>query len=311
MNTAALRCLGLVLATLVLGVSACERKSAPPGAQPAPAADTATNAAPEYLAIQSTLPKELLDADAGKGAALAGVITAHTAAMQRLVDATKRPDCDFGVDRSAGLDAMMPHLGKMRGLARALRADAERALAAKDLDGAAQRVAAMIRMGRHINQHGESMIEWMVGGAVASMGTGVVKDHPELVQAAWKTDIQQAIGEATPGDPLGIKRVLVAERAMGVRSLRENTVPDMTSMGGRNWKQVPQAEREQIAPVLDKLWERAIEAWDAPDAESKLAGVMREADASTAKGLIAAVDKMRKTATTLQADLNAANAALR
>lgn len=304
--------IGTSLVAILLFLAACEQKSSPPANQSAAAPDTsASNAAPEYLSIQASLPKEILDADAGKGASLAAALAPHAPTMQRLLDATKRADCDFGVDRSAGLDAILPHLGKMRGLARALRTDAERALAANELDPAAQRVAAMIRLGRHITQHGESMIEWLVGSAIASMGAGFVKDRPELAKAAWKTDIQQALAEATPADPLGVKRILNAERAVTVRSLREGKIPDMSSMGGRNWKQVSQAERDQIAPVLDKFWERAIEAWDAPDAEAKLAALMQEAEASQAKGLIAAMDKMRKSATTVQADLNAAGAALR
>lgn len=302
----------LFAAALLLTCAACDQKSSPPASTPATAADASSNnAAPEYLAIHAALPKEVLDAEGGKGSGLAPTLTQHAASFQRLLDATKRGECDFAVDRSPGLDTVLPHLGKMRGLARALRADAERALAAGELDPAAQRVAAMIRLGRHITLHGESMIEWLVGSAVASMGANFVKDHPELAKAAWKTDIQQAISEATPGDPLGVKRSLNADRIITVRSLREGKIPDMSSMGGRNWKQVPQAERDQIAPVLDQLWQRALDSWDAPDAQTKLAAIMQEAEASPAKGLISAIDKMHKSAQTLQADLNAANAALR
>lgn len=311
--------LALLASSLAL-VSACEQRSPAPSPttttqaapSPAPASEpVATNAGPEYLAIHAALPKELLDAEGGKGASLSATLAQHSATFQRLLDATKRPDCDFAVDRSAGFDAVMPHLGKVRGVARALRADAERALAAGDLDAAAQRAAAMIRFGRHISLRSETVIEWLVAGAVGGMGAKFVSEHPQLAKAAWKTDIQQAITEATPGDPLALKRTLKAERAVAVRSLRENKVPDMSGMGGRNWKAVPQAERDQVANDLEKLWGRVLEAWDAPDAQTKLNALVREADSSPVKGLLPAIDKVYKTAESLQADFSAANAILR
>jgi len=309
--------LALLAASLAFA-SACEQKSPAPSTAtttptaPAPATDpAATNAGPEYLAIHTTLPKELLDAEGGKGAALSAALAQHSPTFQRLLDATKRPDCDFGVDRSAGFDAMMPHLGKVRGIARALRADAERALAAGDLDAAAQLASAMIRFARHINLRSETIIEWLVAGAVGGMGAKFVTEHPQLAKATWKTDIQQAITEATPGDPFGLKRTLKAERAVAVRSLRENKVPDMSGMGGRNWKTVPQAERDQIANDLEKLWDRVLEAWDAPDAQAKLNALVREADSSPMKGLLPAIDKVYKSVESLQSDFSAANAILR
>jgi hypothetical protein len=312
MNTCIGRPLALLAASLIF-VSACEQKSPTPSTTPAPAteATAAANAGPEYLTIHAALPKEALDADAGKGGAMSATLALHSPTFQRLLDATKRPDCDFAVDRAAGFDAVMPHLGKVRGLARALRADAERALAAGDLDAAAQRAAAMIRFGRHINLRSESIIEWLVAGAVGSMGAKFVTEHPQLAKAAWKTDIQQAITEATPGDPFGLKRTLKAERAVAVRSLRENKVPDMSGMGGRNWKTVPQAERDQIANDLEKLWDRVLEAWDAPDAQAKLRTLLREAESSPMKGLLPAIDKVYKSVESLQADFSAANAILR
>jgi hypothetical protein len=301
MNTRTI--LSLLAASLTLAFG-CEQKS--PAPNPTPASTTPTpptvpaeaSAAPEYLAVYAALPKEILFAEAGDGAALSATLAQHSAVFQRLLDATKRPDCDFAVDRAAGFDAVMPHLGQMRGLARALRA-------------AAQRAAALLRFGQHLNLRSESFIEWLVAGAVGGLGAKFVTEHPQLAKAAWKTDIQQAITEATPGDPFGLKRTLKAERAVAVRSLRENKVPDMSGMGGRNWKTVPQAERDQIANDLEKLWDRVLEAWDAPDAQAKLGTLLREAESSPMKGLLPAIDKVYKTVETLQADFSAANAVLR
>ncbi len=64
--------------------------------------------------------------------------------------ATRTPVCDFQLRYEDGYAVLMPHLGPMRSIVFLLVADARRLALAGDEAGAAERLAASIRLSRHI-----------------------------------------------------------------------------------------------------------------------------------------------------------------
>src|SRR5262245_10487714 len=88
-------------------------------------------------------------------------------AVTGLLEASRLSKCDFELAMEKGIMVLMPHLGKMRGAVRLLRVDARRHLLDGDPTGAAERLGAMVRMGRHAtNDH--ILISALVGAAIVN-----------------------------------------------------------------------------------------------------------------------------------------------
>lgn len=308
--------MAMVAAAGLIAAPGCDQKpgsGATPGGGSAAGAGTGAtsdaNAADVYVASTDRFGKELLDAVA-KDQSADALLVAHAADIEALVDATKLERCDFGTDWSQGLNAMMPHLGKVRGLARVLRADTSRLLAAGDADGAAKRIAAMLRMANQVGRGGRTTIELLVAAAVGAMAAEFITANPALAKAAWKTDIQQAIVEVERDGVLNSPAIIGAELELTSTSLRQNKVPDMSSMGGKNWPMIDQAERDAAASKLEAMRNDVIAAWSAPDAVSRLATLAGRAKQEGVGDLFTAYDKARTAVDRLRDSLRRASAAL-
>jgi hypothetical protein len=68
---------------------------------------------------------------------------------------------------------LLPHLGETRTLATALKARALLALGNEDFDAFRQDAIAIVRLGR-VMTHGATIIEWLVGGNIESMGLDAI-----------------------------------------------------------------------------------------------------------------------------------------
>src|SRR5436190_1981942 len=64
----------------------------------------------------------------------------------QLLEASRLRKCDFELAVEKGMMVLMPHLGKMRNAVRLLRVDARRHLLDGDAAGAAERIAAIVRI---------------------------------------------------------------------------------------------------------------------------------------------------------------------
>src|SRR5262245_16889379 len=205
-------CLGLLL---VSGATAA-RQSAPPAAlADRTQFEDTPNAALVYWRAWSLGPadfgektKSLFDAakPVDPRGELATYLRENATLVTNIIAATRRPDCDFGIDYSAGFMAMMPHLAKLRDSARLLAADARLAAAEGRADDAAQRTAAIYRMARQpLNDR--LMISSLVGSAIAGLGHSTVKslaDTGALIPAVRPT-IRDAALALNTDDPFFIK----------------------------------------------------------------------------------------------------------
>lgn len=198
-----------------------------------------------------------------------------------------------------------------RGLARVARADAARLLASGDADGAAKRVAAILRLAVHVSQGARSGIELLTAAAIAQLGAGFVAENSALAGAPWRTDIRQAIAGVRAGATLNSAAVLRADGEMMVRSLRDGTfVENLRALGGRDWGSASQADREAAAAKLEAINGAANAAWGAPDAVARLEALSARAKQEGIGDLYTSRDKTRAAIDRLNADLAAADAAL-
>lgn len=292
---------------VLLALPACEKKADPSGAvataaesAPPAASDAAEapheapasgpNAGDAYLALAAVMDKAPRDAN---GDWTDAAIAQHAADIARVVEASRLPRCDFGTDYSQGLATMMPHLGKVRGVARALRGDARLHLVAGHPDKAAQSVGALFRLSAHVARPGRAIIEQMVAMAVADLGAKFVAEHPELAKAASKGEIIEGIAGVRRDLIDGAKVALAHERDMVVSALRSHDQVQLLAQYLPKLGNASKAEREAAAKRVEALCADAIAAWDAPDAVARLKGLVERAQSEGVAEVFVGWDKLR------------------
>ncbi|MFO0873016.1 MAG: hypothetical protein U0575_03475 [Phycisphaerales bacterium] len=292
---------------LLVGTAGCGKSPGAPPAAPGAAAGT-QGAAAIYASVHATLGKPLLDA-VGEGTQSDPMLVQHAASIDELVEASRQATCDFGVDFSAGPATLLPHLADQRQLARVLKADAARLLAAGDRDGAAKRTAAIFRMASQIGGSAQTGIELLVAMAIAELGSRFVQDNPGLAQAAWKTDIQQAMVDVQHNVLDRGSDVVKREGEMDAAWLRSASDANIAAakelVRPRN-----RAEREAAATKLAAFTTDAARLWNEPQAKSKLAALEARADAEGIADLCAKLDTLREAADRSQASIEKARIAL-
>jgi len=170
--------------------------------------------------------------------------------VTKAMKASAMPECDWGIEYSDGVGALLPHLGKLRGTARLVLADARRQMVDGKPDAAAARVAAVVRMGRQTRKDG-TLISCLVGHAIVNSAAG---ELDVLAQGGLTPEgkrlVRGALAEFDRQDPFRIIPTLENERRMFLESI-------VTDLGD------PAKRREMLALL-------------APDSdqESKAAAVM-------------------------------------
>ena len=301
-----------IAGTVVVLPGACDNKpSAASSSLDAKQSSTAAgvNAADTYKAVHAALGTPLLEAVRGDGPAPV-LLKEHARDIDRLVEASRSATCDFGVDYTAGMDTMMPHLAMVRDLARVLKADAARLLAAGDLDGAAKRIATIERIAAHVLQPAHSIIELLVVSAVAQLGTGFVADNASVANAPWKTDIQQALVDLEAQLAGRAATIVRLDGEMVVKALRAGKMVDMRVAGGRDWTGASQAERDAAAATLAAIHGEVGRAWDAPGGAVRLGALEQQAKNEGVGDLMSPLAKTRRAVDDLQAALVKANRTL-
>lgn len=294
----AMKTLGMLLVLAAVGLGACEKstpETAPVAQQSAPAVK---NAGEAYASIYNSLSKAATSVDLTQGGQDA-VLQEHASQIEQLIEQSKASDVDFGVKYEEGFLAEMPHLGQTRAFARLLTADAKRAIAAGDMDGACKRIAAVLRIATQVAKPARTEIELLVAAAISNLSTKLVIDSPTLSQAAWKTDVQNALVGAT--DTIVTRSFSPVEKEfdMTIRDLRANKIPDLSSKEfgemGKNWPAATAAEREDAAKNLEGLKGEIKQVWNAPDAIEKIKSAIKARESKAGSDLVANVWKVRKT----------------
>lgn len=313
----------LMIMSLVLAAgSVIQPASKPPAGGPAPAAvsvedplefksDTLVpswatkakdrNAALGYLSADNNLPRTLGEAIAEidwdkvptapggeipEAFAKASKILADGClpAVNTLLTASGRERCDFELEYEGGVGMLMPHLGRMRQLARTLRFIARQELLADRPDKAAEHVAAMYRMAAHVSND-RILISSLVSNAIAALATeearvlaasgGLSAKDAEVLRAA--------IGRVLTSDPFRGKEAMTTERDLFLNWLRlamnrggQSAEAVVELLGSGDNSGLVQELRELKGEALDREIARAQEgydevlaAWGTPDAAAK------------------------------------------
>lgn len=130
--------------------------------------------------------------------------------IEGLVEATEFPECDFGVDYDKGIEALLPHLSMMRKTAQLLVLDAKRLIAEGDMDAAAERLAAALRLSDHVTGD-TTLINALVSIACYGLVDEVIAEHAQSFTAEQRRTIQEALLRFQSDDPFGCVRAVRGE----------------------------------------------------------------------------------------------------
>ena len=261
------------------------------------------NAAIGYLTSQANIAKHLLEAIAeidwdqvpSSGEAPEAFVKAvkilREGGEQAVMDcmaASTREKCDFELSYEGGVGMLMPHLGMVRNLARMLRFDARAQLLDGHADQAAQRVAAMFRMGKHVTND-RILISTLVGNAITALATqeALVLVSSGKLTPADAAILREAIARIVKDDPFAGKAAIEMERdlflkwfeaaiargeptaraavAMYFGTADKETKASMKSLKGEDL-------RQEIARAREG-YDEVIAAWGTADTAAKLIGI--------------------------------------
>lgn len=143
--------------------------------------------------------------------------------IDNLMRASAQGYSDFGLDYSAGFDLLLPHLGKMRSIARLVQADSAMRLADGDGNGAAARIAALYRLADHSGDD-HILISSLVSRAIfevadTSAQSGFDRGAFDPAAAAVLLRSTSAFDQADPFQGL---EALMMEQTLCVNMIREH-----------------------------------------------------------------------------------------
>jgi hypothetical protein len=98
----------------------------------------------------------------------------HRAYIDSLLRVAAIPDCDWGINVEAGWYGLLPHLGFLRSSCRILGMDAHRCMEEGSNGGAAERVAAIIRVSDHLRTD-KVLISSLVGASLCATGMRITE----------------------------------------------------------------------------------------------------------------------------------------
>lgn len=209
--------------------------------------------------------------------------------------ATRTPVCDFQIRYEDGYAVLMPHLGPLRGIARMMVADARRLALAGETEAAAGRLAAVLRLGRHVSSD-RTVISSLVSVAItdAAIDEGRWLLERTANDPAVRRALAGGVARFPQHDPYNMEGALQVERDMvevlarqfrGPRAGRDfldafgpAAAPDgdantraVAGMDARAFK----AETERAVDAFDLI----LEAWRGEDAGAELSKIERRCEA--------------------------------
>lgn len=210
-------------------------------------------------------------------------LTNHQFDVLRMLEATKHGEPDWGIRYEDGFEAEMPHLGSMRGSSKVLASDTLRCLEQGDYDGAAERVAALHRIGVH-SASGDTLIGSLVGIAIGNLGVELTNQmiNDGIINREGARTILDAIQADSTSDRYRMRDAIFGEWRMmseyivkhapeknaGAWLIEETMIGDQSEPE----KKIQRMDRSELMRELGGFAEYhadLLSAWDA-QSESKL-----------------------------------------
>jgi hypothetical protein len=232
---------------------------------PDPASPTELTPA-EWDAISAVGSPEDLTADAR--AALAKLRPVLDLARQ----ASALPTCDFEPDRAQGYALLLPHLGLMRSLTRAMRADAMARLADGDVDGAMESFGRMAGLARH-SADDRVLISSLVGTAIGTLADDSIQVAMDrgVIDQERAARLLEALSPLSGSDPFRCAEAIAEEGDMLAATVQP-IIDDPSKL----------AELRPLLPLefATELGSEQLEALDAEALTDQLASSMMLLDRS-------------------------------
>lgn len=211
--------------------------------------------------------------------------------IELLIDASKMPEADFGIDYDKGTEALLTHLSPMRQAARLTLLRAEADLASGDAPSAIERTAGAMRMAEHITDD-RVIISALVAASIFDRASGFLEAaiaNGELAGADL-APIRASMDRFDDADPFGAERGVASEgeifaewihrklaslppeeRRATILSFLGYTEDDVTPEGETMLEIFSRDEGLNEQMRLYKMFFRqAREAWDKEDARDRL-----------------------------------------
>lgn len=256
---------------------------------------------PAFQPLREPCAEQLRATDPGwrPDAALSKLLSQEQGLIAQLLRASEAPECDFGIEWSQGIGALLPHLGYLRNSARILACDARRCISERKFDDAAGRVAAIYRLSAHCANDGV-LISALVSLAMATLAdqqVDVLMQTTSVTVTGKEVLLEAAVKLSRP-DPYGVKRGIAGERYWTCDWLRGLlTGPESQRAKVLNWivPMVAEAGKEGVdspsvtaAEALKKMtddmiigqlnlagkyFDDVLEVWDREDAPERIKAI--------------------------------------
>lgn len=297
----------LIPSLLIASAAATFPAGALLAAQPKPAPETGLPADPQNAAllyyrawimvapdaVQVVSDEHKSDPDWRPSEKLTQALNDNQGVVAILMRAARLSSADFGVSYSDGFSALLPHLSKMRASARFLSADSRRAFVAGDLDGAADRTAALFGMASHLT--GERLlISPLVAIAIHSLAcsqTEFLVNSGKLTGQGRQT-LLDAMARLQGDDPFGVRSGIMGERGfirtwLAGEAAKPNAGKALAALLDGQQGQSPAARQiaamsdqqlQQQAAGIERAYDQILAAWTAPEPQKELDAIQTAAN---------------------------------
>lgn len=142
-------------------------------------------------------------------------------AIDALREASQAPASDWGLDRSAGMSMLLPHLANQRNLARLMSARAQFALENGDAAVAVESLDTIMRLGAHSGQD-RVVVSSLVSSAVMMMGDGRMDSliGSGMLSAEQAKPLAELYAQLSNADPAGCIEAIRGEAEMMTATMR-------------------------------------------------------------------------------------------
>ncbi|MCC5786307.1 MAG: hypothetical protein JJU33_06370 [Phycisphaerales bacterium] len=247
--------------------------------------------------------------------------------IRDLLVVAEQPEADWGIEYSKGVEALLPHLGQLRRVELALRADARRLAAAGEDEAAADRIVALHRLSTQSRRNG-ILISALVNNSMgmrASMDTRILAVVYEIgpdarakllraIDALPHEDrhgIEYAVAIEPPFFADYIRRTFNEERP-GERIIESLMIEDESDIA---WvRALTRSSLERELELYEQFGREAVKAWNDPEVLVRLGELSRKLESGeygrVAKHLAPEFARVRQQAERAERDLQRARAAL-
>jgi len=199
--------------------------------------------------------------------------------------------CDFDLDRSQGVEMALPHLSRLRSVAKLTRADASIRLADGDTTGAADRISSLYRLSGHGGDD-RVIISSLVGQAIFHLADGLLQTGVDqgAFDAANAAKLLGAVEQLGTDDPFAYTEAIAGEQEMFVvwMEVKFSDPAERTKLGGMFFLDPADPKADLLSSLTDEEFQTALGQYD--DVMTRMVEVFSNPDPEAAQAQLATVE---------------------